>query len=187
MLKKLFQRILKKSSMPAYLEPAGFDLEIDGEKKAVYQFKESMTVATGRYLVFLQFCNELAQNADRNFLKESLQAIQKDVAKNNQAHALGKMALLIETLDNYTPLEQYLNMATVFFVVEGEDSQTYDYDLAQKKKDAFSKIPNKVFFWELLGKALTVQGWNFKGDTLSYLEAVTGDKQRQVAYKVITS
>jgi hypothetical protein len=186
MIRKLFAKLFK-NTMPSYLEEAGFDIEIDGKLKAVYQFTDTMTVATGRYLVFLQYCNELAQNADRNYLKEALHAIQKDVAANKQAAALGKMALLVETLDNYTPLEQYLNMATVFFVVEGEDSQSYDYDLAQKKKDAFQKLPNKVFFWELLGKGLTKQGLNFNADTQSYLEASQADKQRKVIFKVITS
>jgi hypothetical protein len=153
----------------------------------MYQFKDAMTVSAGRYLVFLQYCNELAQNADRNFLKESLQAIGKDIENKAFGKAMGKLSLLAETLDNYTPMEQYLNVATVFFVIEGEEVDSYDYDLATKKKEAFNKLPNKVFFWQLLGKNLTKQGYNFNTDTLSYLEAQTSQKQRETIFKVISS
>jgi hypothetical protein len=181
-LKKMF----KKTPLHPSLREAGFEVVIGGKKKAVYEFKDTLTIATGRYLVFLQYCNEMAQNADRDFLKESLTAIQKDILTNKAAQAIGKMTLLMETLDNYTPMEQYLNVATVFFVVEGEDCESYDYELAEQKKEAFSQLENKVFFWQRLGTALTKQGLYSKEDTLSYLEAQKSQKQREVLYKVIT-
>lgn len=183
----LLKKMFRKKPLHPSLVNAGFDIVINGKKKAVYEFKDTMTIATSRYLVFLQYCNEMAQNADRNFLKESLTAIQRDIVGNRTGQAIGKMTLLMETLENYTPMEQYLNVATVFFVVEGEDCESYDYELAEQKKQAFSQIDNKVFFWQKLGTALTKQGLQSKEDTLSFSEAQKSQKQRDVLFSVITS
>ena len=185
LLKQWFSK--KPKINEALQEISGLFLQIDGKQKQVYEFIDVLKMPTQRYLVFMQYCQEMSAGIENDLLNQSLTGIENSLKNNLIFEAGAKIALLRELINNFTPMEQFINIATVFFVIEGEDCNNYDYELAEKKRDAFRNLDNKVFFWTMLGKNLEKLQTNYKLDTNSYSQAITAQKQRDLILKVITS
>lgn len=184
-LKKWFSK--KPKINEALQEIAGLFLHIDGKQKQVYEFIDVLQMPTQRYLVFMQYCQEMSAGIENDLLNQSLTGIENSLKNNLIFEAGGKIVLLRELINNFTPMEQFINIAIVFFVLEGEDCNNYDYELAEKKRDAFRNLDNKVFFWTMLGKNLDKLQTNYKLDTNNYFQAMVAQKQRDLILKVIIS
>jgi hypothetical protein len=161
----------------------GLFFNIDGAKRQVYEFAEPLSMATERFIAYMALNQEAVLRADLDFVNEMLGEALEQINAGKLAQAGYLVYTTLDALNNVSPFDHLLDVATVFFLVEGEDPSTYDHGLAAKKKEAMRAHQRSVFFCKHLASNLGRHGLNLPGDTPAALQE--GDNKLAVARRVL--
>lgn len=149
----------------------------------MYEFKEPLSMATERFIAYMALNQEAVLRADLAFVNEMLSEAMEQINTGKLAQASYLVYATLDAMNNVSPFDHLLDVATVFFLVEGEDHKTYDHELAAKKKAAMRLHQKSVFFCRKLAANLERHGLSLPGDTPDALAA--GDTKLAVARRVL--
>jgi hypothetical protein len=123
-----------------------------------YRFVNPADMPEGRFVHFLHLERELTMGIDSKGLKEYLSQIIQANNKGDKSR-IGQLAfMLIDTVENCTPLEALYNLACLVYFDKEEDLSCFDADYQARKMAEFKALNNQSFFLATLMKHLNPHG-----------------------------
>jgi hypothetical protein len=181
--KKRFSESVRLVDVEAVRPVDGLFFKIDGQDRQVYEFVDPLSMATERFIAYMALNQEAVLRADLAFVNETLAEAMEQINTGKLAQAGYLVYTVLDAMNNISPFDHLLDIATVFFVVDGENPATYDHGLAEKKKEAMRAHQQSIFFCKNLAANLRRHGLSLPEDTPSALQA--GDTKLAVARRVL--
>jgi hypothetical protein len=144
--KKRFSESVRLVDVEAVRPVDGLFFKIDGQDRQVYEFVDPLSMATERFIAYMALNQEAVLRADLAFVNETLAEAMEQINTGKLAQAGYLVYTVLDAMNNISPFDHLLDIATVFFVVDGENPATYDHGLAEKKKEAMRAHQQSIFF-----------------------------------------
>lgn len=178
-LKKSLKSKVHKSDYKHLME---FAFELGGKK--YYRFKQEESMPQMRALALIDIASEMDMRVSKDWLKLYIEACNNAL---NQGK-LQEIAVLTKNLENrlgwITDIALVYRFASVIFIEENENPETYDLKIAEKKIEFWQANEKDIesFFLKIRISELVPYLDTLHGNTQAYSLAQSEEKRRQNQY-----
>jgi uncharacterized protein with von Willebrand factor type A (vWA) domain len=154
-----------------------FVMELDGEK--FYQYENAFEVPSNRFLVAQHaiFQHDLWRMSTET-VKDLLSRQLKAITEGDLQEAVKINVVMDRAIDLDTSMDAMYDLASYYYVLEGEDPTKYEKEYQRKKKDIWRKNPEQAnFFLSSLLKRIATSPSSFDPATAISLLKKNEDHQ----------